>query len=187
MSDGELWLVRHGETEWSASGRHTSVTDLPLTEHGEEVARALRDRLSAVEFGSVLTSPSQRARRTAELAGYPDAEIDGDLVEWRYGGYEGLTTPEIHQRDPDWSVFTGPNPGGEDAAEVTERLDRVVEKVRAADARVLVFSHGHASRALACCWLGLPVVDGAHLILDTATVSVLGYEHDVPAVARWNA
>ena len=184
---GELWVVRHGETEWSASGRHTSTTDIPLTGAGEESARGLATRLAGTSFDLVLTSPRQRARRTAELAGFEDAHVEEDLVEWDYGDYEGVTTPEIREQVPGWTVWSAPCPGGEDADQVGRRLDRVVARVRANGGRVLVFGHGHASRALACRWLGQPVEEGRLFRLDTATVSVLGYEREAPAVARWNA
>lgn len=183
----ELWLVRHGPTEWSEAGRHTSTTDLPLLPMGEDAARALGARLAGVDFAEVLTSPRLRARRTAELAGYPDAEVDDDLVEWAYGDYEGVTTAEIRASVPDWTVWTHPSPGGESAAEVGARLDRVVRRARDAADRTLVFAHGHSLRVLAARWLGLPVVDGRLLRLDTATVSVLGYERETPVVLRWNA
>jgi probable phosphoglycerate mutase len=191
MSDaGEVWLVRHGETEWSRDGRHTSVTDLPLTESGVEVARGLAERLKSTGFPLVLTSPRSRARRTAELAGFPEAEVDGDLVEWAYGDYEGITTAEIREREPGWTIWTHPVPGGETAAEVTERLDRVVARAEEAledGARVLLFGHGHALRALAARWIQQPVEEGRFLRLDTATVSVLGYERETPVILRWNA
>ena len=183
----ELWLVRHGRTEWSAAGRHTSHTDVPLLPEGEEVARSLVARLASVEFAQVLTSPRLRARRTAELAGFPDAVVDPDLVEWDYGEYEGITTPEIRETVPGWTVWTHPMPGGEPAAEVQERLDRVVDRARAVDGPTLAFGHGHALRALAARWLELPVADGRHFQLDTATVSVLGWEHESPTLRRWNA
>jgi probable phosphoglycerate mutase len=182
----ELWIIRHGETEWSRSGRHTGSTDLPLTERGEELAARLRERLGDVHFDLVLTSPRARARRTAELAGFPQAEVDVDLAEWDYGDYEGVATEEIREHDPGWSVWTHPSPGGEKAAEVGARLDRVVDRVRAQGGRVLAFGHGHASRALAVRWLGLPVADGRHFQLGTATISVLGYHREDPVVARWN-
>jgi probable phosphoglycerate mutase len=188
-TDGEVevWLVRHGQTEWSRDHRHTSTTDLPLLPEGEEVAKGLADRLSGTGFALVLTSPRRRARRTAELAGFPDAEVDDDLVEWDYGDYEGVTTEEIRRTVPGWTVWTHPCPGGEDAAEVAARLDRVVERVRRARGAVLVFGHGHALRALAARWLELPVTDGRHFRLDTATVSVLGHEREAPVVLRWNS
>lgn len=184
---GELWLVRHGETAWSNVGQHTSTTDLPLTAVGESVARELAPGLAATTFDLVLTSPRERARRTAELAGFAAAEVDEDLAEWDYGDYEGLTTPEIRASVPGWTIWTGSCPGGETAEQVAERLDRVVVRARAHGGRVLVFGHGHASRALAARWLGLPVADGRLLRLDTARVSVLGYERETAVVARWNA
>ncbi|SRR6266508_2734510 len=182
----ELWLVRHGETEWSKAGRHTSTTDLPLTEHGVEVALELAPRLAGVEFDLVLTSPRQRARRTAELVGFADAEVDDDLAEWAYGEYEGVTTAAIRERVPGWTVWTGLVPGGETAEQVSDRLDRVVKRVRACPGRVLIFGHGHALRALTARWLDLPVSDGRHFRLDTATLSVLGYERESAVILRWN-
>jgi len=182
----ELWLVRHGETKWSRSGQHTSITDLELTADGEAIAGTLAGPLSSVEFGQVLSSPRRRARRTAELAGFASAEPDADLAEWAYGDYEGLTTPQIRETDPDWTIWTGVTPGGETADEVAERLDRVVARARAADGRTLVFAHGHSLRALAARWLGLPVTDGRHFELDTATISVLGFDRGTPVVRRWN-
>lgn len=183
----ELWVVRHGATEWSEAGRHTSVTDLPLLPEGEEVARELAPRLAAVEFAEVRTSPRLRARRTAELSGFPDALTDDDLAEWAYGDYEGVTTEEIREQVPGWTMWTHPAPGGETAAELTRRLDRFVEHVRGVDGPVLAFGHGHSLRALAARWLDLPVTDGRHFKLDTATVSVLGWERETPVVRRWNS
>ncbi len=182
----ELWIVRHGETEWSRLGRHTSHTEVTLTAAGEEAARALAPRLAGTTFDRVLTSPRQRARRTAELAGFGDAEVVDDLVEWDYGDYEGRTTPEIRESDPGWTVWSHPCPGGETAAEVAARLDRVLASVQASGGRVLAFGHGHASRALAMRWLGQEVSGGRMLKLDPATISVLGHERESPAVARWN-
>ena len=183
----ELWLVRHGETEWSRDGRHTSTTDLPLTEHGVEVAHQLAPRLADTEFAQVLTSPRQRARMTADLVGHGDAEVDEDLVEWAYGDYEGVTTATIRETVPGWSVWTHPTPGGESAAEVSARLDRVVEKAREHPGRTLVFGHGHALRALTARWLGLPVEAGRHFRLDTSTLSVLGWERESAVLLRWNS
>ncbi len=189
MSDGEVWLVRHGETEWSRDGKHTSVTDLPLTPAGEAVARQVGERLAGEEFDLVLTSPRLRARRTADLIGHADAEVDEDLVEWAYGDYEGITTAEIRETVPGWSIWSHPAPGGETAEQLSTRLDRVVARAhdRADTGRVLLIGHGHALRALAARWLGLPVTDGRLLRLDTATVSVLGYERGSPVVLRWNS
>ena len=179
-------MVRHGETEWSRSGRHTGTTDLPLTPAGEAAARALRPRLAGMTLARVLTSPLERARRTAALAGFENAVPDPRLAEWDYGEYEGVTTPEIRRSVPGWTIWTHGAPGGETAAQVAARLDAVIADIRATDGPVLVFSHGHALRALAARWLGLPVADGRLFMLDTGTVSVLGYEHDEPAVRRWN-
>lgn len=186
MTSGELWLVRHGETEWSANGRHTSVTDLELTPRGEDVARTLVEPLAATQFAQVLTSPRLRARRTAELAGFADAVPDDDLVEWAYGDYEGLTTPQIRESVPGWSVWTHPSPGGETAEQVGARLDRVIARARAAEGNTLVFAHGHCLRVLAARWLGLEVAEGRIFDLDTATISVLGSDRGTPVVHRWN-
>lgn len=186
-----LFLVRHGETEWSRSGQHTSVTDLPLTEKGEQQARDLVGRLNPGEFGLVLSSPRLRAQHTAELAGFtgPSApEADEDLVEWAYGDYEGKTSDEIQRADPDWTIWTHPTPGGESAFEVTRRLDRVVAKVRASESeQAICFGHGHALRALTLRWLGFGLGLGGHFPLDTGTISVLGDAKGVAALERWNA
>ncbi|WP_395656081.1 histidine phosphatase family protein [Nocardioides sp.] len=183
----ELWLVRHGATEWSKAGRHTSTTDLALLPEGEEVARSLRPRLEDADVALVLSSPRVRARRTAELAGFADAEVDDDLVEWDYGDYEGVTTREIRQRVPGWTVWNSPVPGGDTAESISLRLDRVVARTQVVDGSTLVFGHGHALRALAARWLRQPVTFGQHLRLDTATVSVLGWEHESPVVLHWNS
>ncbi|MCW2817289.1 MAG: hypothetical protein JWR42_76 [Marmoricola sp.] len=185
--DSELWVVRHGETEWSRDGKHTSVTDLDLTPEGVDVARGLAERLAGEHFDLVLSSPRLRAVRTAELAGFAEVETTEDLAEWDYGDYEGLTTPEIRESVPDWTVWSHPCPGGETADAVAQRLDRVVERVRSTGGRAIVFSHGHASRVLAARWLGLEPQDGRHFVLGTATLSTLGWERESPAVARWNA
>lgn len=182
----EVWLVRHGETEWSRDHRHTSHTDLPLTEVGVAAAEQLRPRLAEVSFDQVLTSPLQRARRTAELAGFGDAEVLDDLVEWHYGDYEGITTEEIRRSVPGWTVWTHPVPGGETHQQLTERLDRVVRRLGQRPGRLLVFAHGHTLRALTARWLGLTVGDGRLFRLDTATVSVLGHERETPVILRWN-
>lgn len=183
---GDLWLVRHGQTEWSRDGRHTSTTDLPLLPEGADGARALAPRLAGTTFVQVLTSPRLRARETARLAGFPDPEVDVDLAEWDYGDYEGVTNLEIQESVPGWTIWTHPCPGGETAEQVGERLDRVVARASAVDGDTLVFSHGHASRALAARWLRLPVSEGRLLRLDTSTVSVLGHEREQPVVLRWN-
>jgi broad specificity phosphatase PhoE len=182
-----VWLVRHGETEWSRDRRHTSSTDLPLTPEGEAVARSLRQRLDDAAFDLVLTSPMQRARVTAGLVGHGDAEVDPDLVEWGYGDYEGRTSAEIREEVPGWTIWTHEAPNGETPAQVTERLDRVVGRLRGAPERALVFGHGHALRALTARWLGLPVTDGRLFRLDTATLSRLGYERENPVILAWNS
>ncbi|GGF40189.1 phosphoglycerate mutase [Marmoricola endophyticus] len=183
----ELWIVRHGETEWSRDGRHTSVTDLDLTAAGERVAAALAPRLADTSFDLVLSSPRGRARRTAELAGFPEVVTDEDLAEWAYGDYEGITTSQIRESDPGWTVWDDGCPGGETPAQVGARMDRVVAQVRDHGGRVLVFGHGHSARVLAARWLDLPAREGRHFRLDTATVSALGWEREAPVVMRWNS
>ncbi|GAB3810436.1 histidine phosphatase family protein [Kribbella italica] len=182
-----LWLVRHGETEWSKNGRHTSTTDLPLTAEGERIAGELRDRLQGHDFDLVLTSPRQRARRTAELAGFADAEVDDDLVEWDYGDYEGITTAQIRETVPGWTVWANPVPNGETPAQVAARLDRVNARIAAVDGDVLVFGHSHALRALTARWLELDVTEGRHFVLNTATVSILGWERGSAVIHQWNS
>lgn len=182
----QLWLVRHGETGWSAAGRHTSRTDVDLTEAGVAAARAVGQVLAGASFTRVLTSPRLRARRTAELAGFPTAEVVEDLQEWDYGEDEGRTTAQIRAHRPGWTVWTDGPAGGETAGEVARRADRVIALARATDGPVLAFSHGHFARVLGARWLGLPVADGAHLRLSTASVSVLGWERETPAVLHWN-
>jgi len=182
-------LVRHGETEWSASGKHTGRTDIPLTEEGERKARALRDRFKGLAFDRVFTSPLQRARRTCELAGFGDrAKVDPDLLEWNYGDYEGRTTSEILAGRPGWLLFRDGCPNGEQPADVAARADRVIARLRSVDDRAIVFSSGHILRMLAARWLGLAPSEGRLFMLSTASVSRLGYEHgpDEPAVQLWN-
>ena len=183
-----IWLIRHGETEWSKSGQHTGRTDLELTEHGVEQAKALRPMLQAEDPALVLCSPRGRARRTAELAGVRVDAIDDDLVEWDYGDYEGLTTPQIRQVDPDWTVWTGRVPGGESTAQVGARADRVWARVRSAlaDGPVMLFGPGHITGDLAARWLGLPVEGGGYFSLGTAAPCVLGVEHAGPVIVQWN-
>jgi len=183
---GEAVLVRHAETEWSLGGRHTGRTDIPLTEHGREVAAALRERLSAWQFDLVLVSPSARARETCELCGLDaHAQLRADLLEWDYGDYEGLTTQEIRARRPDWRLWRDGCPGGESPAEIGARADRVVEEI-AASGRVAVFSHGHMLRVLGARWIALGADSGARLGLSTAAICVLGHERDTAVIARWN-
>jgi broad specificity phosphatase PhoE len=180
-------LARHGETEWSLSLRHTGKTDLPLTEEGRRQARALGPRLHAWTFSLVLTSPLQRALETCRLAGYGGrAQLRPDLVEWDYGRYEGLTSQQIEALRPNWSLWRDGCPGGEKAEDVGRRADRVLAEVRSADGDVLIFAHGHVLRVLAARWLGEPPEGGRHYALQTATVSVLGYEHADPVIRLWN-
>jgi probable phosphoglycerate mutase len=184
-----VYLARHGETEWSLTGQHTGLTDLPLTLRGEENARALRERLAGLNFTKVLTSPLQRAMRTCELAGFGNvAEVDRNLVEWDYGQYEGLTSAEIHAKRPDWQLFRDGCPGGESPEQVAARADSIVGRVRALGTNVLLFSSGHFLRVLAARWLALGVLAGGYFMLSTASVSTLGYENDFfhPAIQLWN-
>jgi len=184
-----VYLARHGETAWSLSGQHTGRTDLPLTERGERNARALGERLRGMTFAKVLTSPLHRAVRTCKLAGFGAvAEIDPDLVEWDYGEYEGRRTAEIHSERPDWQLFRDGCPGGESPDQIGARADRVVGWVRAVKGDVLVFSSGHFLRVLAARWLGLDAAGGRYLLLSTASLSALGYEHHQaePAIRLWN-
>jgi probable phosphoglycerate mutase len=184
-----IYLARHGETAWSKSGQHTGRTDLPLTEHGEQAARLLGGRLRGKAFAKVFTSPLQRAKHTCELAGFGSiAEPDPDLMEWNYGQYEGLTTPQIQAINPDWSLFRDGCPGGESVAQVAARADAVVNRARAVNGDVLLFSSGHFLRMLAARWLGLAPLGGNYFLLDTTSVSILSYEHDLscPAIRLWN-
>jgi broad specificity phosphatase PhoE len=182
-------LARHGETAWSLSGQHTGRTDLPLTERGERHARALGDRLRGLRVAAVLTSPSQRAIRTCALAGFGDmAEVDPDLAEWDYGHYEGRRTAEILADNPGWQLFRDGCPGGESPSEIGVRADRVVSRLRSAGADILIFSSGHILRVLAARWLGLDAAGGRYCLLSTASVSMIGYEHNLsePAIQLWN-
>ena len=184
-----VYLARHGETAWSLSGQHTGLTDVPLTARGEDNARGLGERLKGLTFVKVFTSPLQRAARTCELAGFgAAAAVDRDLLEWNYGQYEGRRTVEIHAHRPDWQLFRDGCPGGEMPAQVGARADRVVSRVRAVSSDVLLFSSGHFLRVLTARWLGLDVAAGAHFLLGTASLSALGYEHNVsqPVIRRWN-
>ena len=184
-----VYLARHGETAWSLSGQHTGLTDLPLTKHGEENARALRERLAGLKFGKVLMSPLQRAKRTCELAGFGAvAEVDHNLVEWDYGEYEGLTSAEIHARRPDWLLFRDGCPGGESPEQVAARADAVLARVRLIEADVLLFSSGHFLRVLAARWLELSVLGAKYFVLSTASVSELSYEmnRSEPVIQLWN-
>ncbi len=185
----KIYLARHGETEWSLSGQHTGVTDIPLTENGERNARNLGDRLQGTHFIKVWTSPLQRARRTCELAGFAaQAEVDADLIEWHYGDYEGKRTADIRKERPDWYLFRDGCPGGETLDAIGARADRIVAKLRALGGDVLLFSHGHFLRVLGARWLGKPASDGRFLLLSTAALSILGYEHNLhePVLRLWN-
>jgi broad specificity phosphatase PhoE len=184
-----IYLARHGETAWSLSGQHTGLTDLALTERGERNARQLGNRLSGLAFAKVFTSPLQRAARTSELAGFTAvAEVDRDLLEWNYGDYEGRRTTEIHVERPDWQLFRDGCPGGESPSQVGARADRVVHRIRALEGDALVFSSGHFLRVLAARWLGLDPAAGRFLLLSTASLSALSYEHDLsePVIRLWN-
>jgi probable phosphoglycerate mutase len=206
----ELWLVRHGETEWSLDGRHTSTTDIPLTEHGRKRAEELRDFLKGTKFAAVLVSPMQRARETCEIAGFGDvAVVDDGLKEWNYGESEGKTTAQMREKyGPTWSVWNSPIVGGESVEQVGERADGVITRAVAAAGnpthddktvmngpplaqddetrRVALFAHAHILRILAVRWVGLPAVDGRLLSLGTGSVSVLGHERETRVIARWN-
>jgi broad specificity phosphatase PhoE len=184
-----VYLARHGETAWSISGQHTGLTDLPLTDRGERNARRLADRLKGLSFRKVFTSPLQRAMRTCELAGFgAQAEIDRDLLEWNYGEYEGRRTEDIHTERPDWQLFRDGCPGGESPDQVGARADRVVKRVREIQDNVLIFSSGHILRVLCARWLGLESAGGKYFLLSTASLSALGYEHNLsqPAIQLWN-
>jgi broad specificity phosphatase PhoE len=184
----QVFIVRHGETEWSLSGQHTGTTDIPLTEHGRQVARLLRPILAKESFALALTSPLQRAQETCRLTGFGDvAKIEPDLVEWNYGRYEGLTPAQIHATAPGWLIFRDGCPGGEQPDEIGARVDRVIAKVRAVEGNVALFAHGHVFRVLAARWLGLPASAGQHFLLDTATMTILSYYRGIPAIKQWNA
>jgi len=184
----QIWLLRHGETEWSRSGQHTGRTDLDLTDRGRAQAAALVSVFEALKPTLVLCSPRARAEQTAQLAGLRIDAIDDDLAEWDYGDYEGLTSAQIHERDPDWTVWTAPMPGGESAEQVTMRADRVLARARAsvAEGPVVLVAHGHISRVIGARWIGLTAAGGAALALDTAATCVLGGEHGTPVLRHWN-
>ena len=187
MEQQQIFLVRHGETEWSRTGRHTGRTDIPLTAEGRARAEAIAHAFEGREL-SVLTSPLGRARETCRLAGFADAaEVDDDLLEWDYGIYEGRTTLDIRRETPDWSVWLSPIVNGESLEQVAERARKVIARVTAAGNRdVALFAHGHILRILAACWIGLPPYTGRFLALDTATISMLGYERQTRVIRQWN-
>lgn len=187
----QLYLVRHGETAWSLSGQHTGRTDLPLTAHGEDQVRELRQRLNDISFAHVLSSPLQRARQTCALAGLgAAAKIEPELAEWDYGEYEGQRSPDIRATRADWNIFQDGCPHGEMPAQVSARADRVIAHLRTLDGNVALFSHGQFGRVLAARWIGLPLVEAQHFSLDTASLSILSHDQhhlDVAVIALWNA
>ena len=190
MTTPLVYLVRHGQTAWSLSGQHTGLTDIPLTPDGESASHAIAMKLRGIDFALVLTSPLRRAQATCERSGFGGvAEVDRDLVEWDYGQYEGKTTAEIKAQTPAWDLFRDGSPGGESAADITARADRVVARVRKTAGNVLVFSSGHFLRVFASRWCGLDIGLARHLLLGTGSVSVLGYDHNdlhEPAIKSWN-
>jgi broad specificity phosphatase PhoE len=185
-----IYLVRHGETEWSITRQHTGSTDIPLTEKGEADAVQLGKSLKNHAFAKVMSSPRSRALRTCELAGFiKECEIDSDLAEWDYGQYEGITTKEIHLIQPSWDLFEDGCPGGETPDEIGERADRVLEYLKALKADVLIFSHGHFLRVLGTRWINLPANQASHFLLDTSSISILSFEHTLsrPVIKLWNS
>jgi broad specificity phosphatase PhoE len=185
MAD-EVWLLRHAETEWSRTGKHTGRTDIPLTDKGREVASSLRARLEGHAFNLVLCSPLSRARETAQLAGLEPSALNDDLLEWDYGEYEGLTTPEIREQRPDWYLWHDGAPGGESPDDVAARCDRLIAELRPVEGDVAIVAHGHILRALAARWVDAPVALGGRLHLGTGSISVLAYERENSVISRWN-
>lgn len=182
-----MFVIRHGETEWSLSGQHTGTTDIPLTANGRRLAERLRPFLAGKAFALVRVSPMQRARETCALAGLGNAAVvDADLAEWNYGAYEGLTPEQIRATAPGWLIFRDGCPGGETPEQVGARADRVIARARAVEGDVALFAHGHVLRVLVARWIGLPAGAGQHFLLDTATLCVLDYYQDIPAVGVWN-
>jgi probable phosphoglycerate mutase len=185
-----VYIIRHGETEWSRSGQHTGRSDIPLTARGEDRARALAGRLKGIGFSQVLTSPRQRARRTCELAGLgTTARIEPDLAEWDYGDYEGKISQEIYRERPDWNLFRDGCPNGESPSEISARADRLIARLRTMEGNIALFSHGHFSRVFAVRWIALPVLEARRFVLDTACLGIFDYEHqriDQPVIALWN-
>ena len=191
MEGISLYLIRHGETAWSISGQHTGRTDIPLTARGEQDARTMRERLRAVTFSRVFTSPRRRASRTCELVGLdPVADVEPDLVEWDYGDYEGQRSVDIRKGRPEWNLFRDGCPNGESPAEVSGRADRLISEIRTLQGNIAAFSHGHFGRALAARWIGLSVSHAQHFLLSTASLSILRYEQNSTtesSIALWNA
>ena len=187
-SGPQIVLVRHGETEWSKKGKHTSFSDIPLTLEGERQAASLKSELSDWDFKLVLCSPRKRAQRTCELAGFLDrAETTEDLAEWNYGEYEGITTKEIRETDPTWTVFMNPTPGGETPDQVAERCDRVIKRLKDIQDDVVLFAHSHVLRVLIARWLELPPVEGRHFVIQTGVLNILSYEHESTVLISLNA
>ena len=184
QNEPELWLIRHGETEWSLNRRHTGRTDLPLTAEGEKGARALAPRLEGIDFDLELSSPLTRARRTAELAGLTP-QLEPLAMEWDYGKYEGITTAQVHETEPDWSVWTSPMTGGENLAQVAARADAVIR--REATKRAVLVAHAHFLRILSVRWIGQPALLGEHFNLMTSTISMLGFDRGLPVIDHWNS
>lgn len=181
-----IYLCRHGETEWSHSGQHTSTTDLDLTPNGIHEAELLGNALKGIAFAKVFASPLKRAQQTAQHAGFPDFELEEGLFEWRYGNYEGLTSKKIKENNPNWNLFDQGAPGGESVHDVEERTNRLIKKLRQLKGNILLFSSGHISRAIGAAWAGMPVQHGKYLLLSTASISTLGYEHEYPVICSWN-
>ncbi len=185
-----IYFIRHGETAWSLSGQHTGRTDIPLNEQGEQDARKLASRLRVVRFTRVFTSPLQRARRTCELAGLAEvAEIEPDLTEWDYGDYEGQRSLDTREKRPGWNLFRDGGLRGESPAQISERADRQIARLRSLEGNIAIFSHGQLGRVLAARWIGLPVGQAQHFVLSTASISIVGYEHNLaeePAILMWN-
>lgn len=184
----KVYLIRHGETEWSLSDQHTGLTDIPLTERGKTQAEGLKERLKNHPFQLILVSPLQRAYKTCELAGFAkEAKIDPDLVEWDYGDYEGKKTADILKENPSWDIFAEGVPGGETVAEIEKRAKRVLKKIKETKGDVALFSSGHFLRVLTACWLGLSGAEGRLFLLSTASISILGYERETPVIVLWNS
>jgi broad specificity phosphatase PhoE len=186
MAERRIWLVRHGETEWSKSGQHTGRTNIALTPNGERQAKALGKLLAGKKFALVLASPMGRAQTTARLAGIDHFEVTDDLHEWNYGIYEGVTTRAVRQKQPDWSIWETPIPEGETVEQVGERARRLIARMDAVKGDVACFAHGHILRILGACWMGLPPIHGRNLGLHTATLSILGYERETRVIEVWN-
>jgi probable phosphoglycerate mutase len=182
-----IWLIRHGETEWTLSGQHTSVTDIALTKAGERQGAALGRELAGKQFGAVLSSPRTRALETARLAGYRGVvQVENNLQEWNYGDYEGITTADIRKHTPGWLIWDGPIPGGETSDQVAARADRAIARAMEIDGEVALFAHGHILRVLTARWLGLPAKGGQLFALETGSISILGFERENRVISRWN-